>query len=301
MKYITERKSQIGATLLIIIISMVAVAVIGIAIYSMTFTATLNQVVAQRAAKAFYLAESCVRIAASEYKASADKNATLVNLNNISFTMLNNQGSCSVKIYPYWFYARAAYAACVTSITLYLPGEVPRVDENDTTAITLPPNANLKIKGATGAVAVYSSATVGSFNAASGGTSVTFTLSTPFLTAIVAGDEFYLGYNYTSSATAPNAGGNLILNIPLTDTNDNTAKIFPSSKGSIFVESAGTISQYSYDDRTIITTTSPHTVTLTNIQAVSGAPAPTWPVTISNTPIYMGKSLGLGSTSTYGD
>ena len=66
-------KSQNGATLVVIIITMVALAVIGIAIYSLTYTASLNQVVAQRAAKAFYIAESCVRVAASEYKASANK------------------------------------------------------------------------------------------------------------------------------------------------------------------------------------------------------------------------------------
>ena len=57
MKFITGRKSQVGSILLIIIISMLILAVLGIAIYSMTYTATMNQIIAQRAARAFYLAE----------------------------------------------------------------------------------------------------------------------------------------------------------------------------------------------------------------------------------------------------
>ena len=150
-------------------------------------------------------------------------------------------------------------------------------------------------------MAVFSNAVIGTFSAAAGGTPVTFTLSAPFSVAIAVNDEFYIGYNYTSTAAAPNAGGNLILNISVSDTDEGTAKIFPPVNGSIFVDSGGVISQYVYDERIISTSASPHTVTLTNMRAVPGAPAPVWPVVINNTPIYMGKSLGLRSTSTYGD
>ena len=240
IKNINLIKSQNGATLVVIIITMVALAVIGIAIYSLTYTASLNQVVAQRAAKAFYIAESCVRVAASEYKASANKNATLVSLHNQTFPMPGNQGSCTVLIYPYWLYAAGAYDSGAPSITLYLPGEVPRAEEGGSTAIILPAGGNIKIKGASGEVAVFSNAVIGTFSAVAGGTPVTFALSTPFSTAIVAGDEFYTGYNYTGTTT-PSAGGNLTLTI----ANDDLGRIFPSSKGSIFVEAAGSISQYS--------------------------------------------------------
>ena len=297
-------KSQNGATLVVIIITMVASAVIGIAIYSLTYTASLNQVVAQRAAKAFYIAESCVRVAASEYKASANKNATLVSLHNQTFPMPNNQGSCTVEIYPYWLYATTAYNAGVSPIIIYLPGALPKVDENSDEPLVLRADGLLKIKKAGSTTnyspAEFSAASAGTFSAASG-TPVTFTLSSPFTVAIVAGDLFYLGYKYTSSSTAPNAGDDLVLNIPAGDTNNDTAKIFPSSKGSIFVEAGGAISQYSYNERII----SSGTVTLTNIQAIAGAPTPVWPVTISNTapgtPIYMGKSIGFRSKSEYGD
>ena len=304
IKNINLIKSQNGATLVVIIITMVALAVIGIAIYSLTYTASLNQVVAQRAAKAFYIAESCVRVAASEYKASANKNATLVSLHNQTFPMPNNQGSCTVEIYPYWLYATTAYNAGVSPITIYLPGALPKVDENSDEPLALRDGGLIKIKKSGSTTnylpAVFSAASEGTFGAASG-TPVTFTLSTTFSVTIEAGDLFYLGYYYTSSAPAPNAGENLVLNIPAGDTNNDTAKIFPSSKGSIFVEAGGAISQYSYNERII----SSGTVTLTNIQAIAGAPTPVWPVTISNTapgtPIYMGKSIGFRSKSEYGD
>lgn len=298
----TLMKSQKGSTLIVIIVTMVVLAIIGTAIYSLTYTARLNQVVAQRATKATYIAESCVRVAASEYKASANKISTLISLHNQSLIMPNNQGSCTVLIYPYWLYARDTYAAGTSSINLYFPGDVPKVDENSDESLVLRAGGLLKIKKAGSTTnyspAVFSDADEDDFSAASG-TQVTFTLSTTFSTAIAAGDLFYLGYNYTSIASAEIAGENLVLNIPAGDTNNDTAKIFPPSKGSIFVEAGGKISQYSYDQRIIIPDTS---VTLTNIQAIAG---PWKPVTISNTdpgtPIYMGKSIGFRSKSKYGD
>ena len=125
-----------------IIVAMVVIAVIGAGLYTLTTTSALNQAEAQKAAKAYYISESCIRIAASEYKAAAtstDKNSKLVSLhdNDITdtthtFTMPNNQGSCSLQIYPYWFYAptTTTYPINTTSITLYLPGDVPPAEQD---------------------------------------------------------------------------------------------------------------------------------------------------------------------------
>ena len=292
-------KSQKGSTLIVIIVTMVVLAIIGTAIYSLTYTARLNQVVAQRATKATYIAESCVRVAASEYKASANKISTLISLHNQSLIMPNNQGSCTIWIYPYWLYAKTAYNPGETSITIYLPGSLPMVEEESEEPLTFYTGGLLKIKKSDNTnrvAAVFSTASAGTFDAASG-TPVTFALSSPFSVAIATGDLFYLGYKYTSSSTA-NAGDNLVLNIPAGDTNDDTAKIFPPKKGSIFVEAGGKISQYSYDQRIINSGTS---VTLTNIRAIAKTPTPVWPVTINNTAIYMGKSIGFRSKSKYGD
>lgn len=315
-KNFPEKNSESGVTLVFIIVAITVIAVLGVGLYTLTMTSAFNQVEAQKAAKAYYISESCVRIAASEYKAAAatNKNTTLVALHNKIFTMPNNQGSCTVEIYPYWFYQKTATTLTCSptipcdTITLYLAGAVPPADQDGPTAITLKdPNYTIlgNLKKQSGEVYVFSSVTFGNFVAANGGTPATFNLS-PSLTSsliIAAGDEFYFGYNYTSTATLPNKNGDLILDIDSTDENDMSAKIFPPEKGMIFVSISSNIYYYVYDKR-IYSTSNPHKVTLHNIQEITGKPY-LWPVPISNvtsnpTPIYVGKSLGLSSTSTYG-
>lgn len=297
-----SQNTQSGATLLFTIILIVVLSVVGVGMFSLIWTSQFNQVEAQKSAKAYYLSESCLRIAAGEYKHSASKNTTLVMLHNKTFTMPDGQGNCSMEIYPYWLYATANYTAGANPIVLYMPGAVPPVDENSSSQIALTAasvSVNLRTTNET---AVASNASIGSFNAGAGGTPVTFTLSTPFTGAIAVGNEFYIGYNYTSSTVVASAGGDLVLNINAADTSLLTAYIFPPEKGSIFVESSSGLSQYRYDKRIIHTDVNPDTVTLTNIQAIIGATyTATFPLTINNTPIYMAKSLALRSESDIGN
>ena len=312
VKNATGRKNQAGAVLLVVIITMVVLTVIGMAIYSMIYTATLNQVIAQGAAKAFYIAESGIRIAASEYKASANKDSTLINLQNKIFTMPNSQGQCSLELYPYWFYLPAASAPITvtanttTSIILYLPGAVPPTDDAGTTAITFPVGGQLKYKNGT-YTETYNTATPGIYDSAKG-MPVTFTFTSIHHNAytISPGDEFYLGYGYNSTATPAAAGGSLTLADP-----NSTWQIFPPHNGRIFVDQPTNVCQYSYGLRD---TSVASTITLTNIQfiqcinlAQGGTyipPVPFFPAS-TDTPyqynIYIGKSLGIRSTSTYGN
>jgi hypothetical protein len=303
-------KAESGATLLFVIILIVVLSVVGVGMFTLIWTSQFNQVEAQKSAKAYYISESCLRIAASEYKgaSAANKNSTLVSLHNKEIRMPDNEGSCSVYIYPYWFYVTTTttYPAGTVSVTLYMPGAAPPADQDGTTAITLPANINgsLKKRGSGGEVYSFSSATFGSFNAANGGTPATFVLSPALVNALTVSagvDEFYLGYHYTPTATTLSVNGNLTLNIDPADTNDLTAKLFPPEKGSIFVESNGSISQYGYAKRNIVTTSTPHTVTLTGLQDISVSKTAAWSVSLTNTQIYMGKSLGLRSQSNYGD
>jgi type II secretory pathway pseudopilin PulG len=296
-------KCKSGATLVVIIVTILIMAVIGAAIYSLTYTAFLNQIIAQRDAKAFYIAESCVRVAASEYKAAqaTAKNSTLVSLHNQLLNMPDNQGKCTVYIYPYWFYARDGIPANTNQLTLYIPGEAP---------VTFLANGRLRIKDDnrtpawTGRkyVTFSNNASGGAFNGANGGTEVTFNISTPYFTnAIIAGDEFYIGYVYSSPQNQYlNEGDSLILNIDAADTDFLTAKIFPPEKGSIFLEGAD---QYYYEDRIIDEDN--RTVTLTNIRPIPAATyEPTWEFPsylYGDRYIYIGKSIGLSSKSTYGD
>lgn len=313
LKYalINCQRSESGATLLFTIVLITVLSLIGVGMFSLIWTSQYNQVEAQKAARAYYISESCLRIAASEYKAAAstEKNLTLINLHNNTFTMPENQGSCTVRIYPYWFYAPSTttYAIGTTAITLYLPGERPTIDENETATIslTLPTDvsAKLKKKGSSTEVYTFSRASFGADFVSGSGWPVTFTLKTALTAAVTvtAGDEFYLGSAYTLPAipVTLSAGGNLVINIDAKDTTaDLTAKMFPPARGSIFLDISG-VPQLSYEARIINTSTNPHTVTLTNIQAIGTT---TLPLTISAHPsIYIGRSLGFKSEAKYGD
>ncbi len=308
IKYITGRRKEAGSILLVIIISMIVFAVLAVAMYTLTSTATLNQVIAQRAAKSFYVSESGVRIAAGEYKAAAStaKNSTLVNLQGStkdgrSFTMPDNS-TVQLKVYPYWLYANLAIASGTSTITLYLPGVLPRKDDTDT-AISFPTTGLLKVRDVRlTTITTWSGATNVSYTVgtppptndstydATYGTPVTFSLGTAFTDAIVAGDEFYIGYLTTQDSSQT---GN---NVSLYVTDIDMAYFFPPQSGTIFVVKSS-ISYYKYDLRIIDSTVTPIKVTLNNIQHLDGTLAT--PNVLSGDQVYIGKSVGFRSTSTY--
>lgn len=296
IKNATGKKNQSGATLVIIIISMLILVVIGIAVYSMTYTATLNQVIAQRAAKAFYLAESGIRVVAGEYKnaTGANKINALINLHNKLFTLSDGVSSFQVEIYPYWFYANATIAAGANSITLYLPGGVPMEDETSATPVTLRANCFLFNVATITSLTVSGTPGVGTFSGTAGGTDVTFSLSTSLASQINNKAELYLGYNYSASQQ----GANLVLNDP-----NDTALIFPPQNGSIIVEqNSGARYSCLYDSRVINEEAIPQTVTLTNIKNVENADTPLCFSDVGNiTRVYIGNVLGIRSVATYGN
>jgi hypothetical protein len=328
-KYFAARKSPAGATLVVIILSLLVLSVIGVAIFALTSAALLNQTAAQSAARAFYLAESGVRVASSEFRSIpqfTDIDSNHVNADNylardnklislqgqVFFPPPSNQGNFSLDVSPDWVYAKTNVTAG-TSMPLYFPGDV-RSDLRSTFPAGLPTGGILKHKLYTSIAFFINAPAPGSFSAPNG-TPITFTFAAPYPYAFNAGDEGYIGYAYSSPQTV-NAGGNLVLN----NTN-NKAAIFPPENGTIYVEhiatyaapSAGSgqsypvLSQYSYDVRVI----NPANVVLQNLQAVSGTPAG-FPLNIvynaanltninQTTHIYLGKTLTIQSTSTYGN
>jgi hypothetical protein len=305
-KYLPAIISQTGATLLIIIIAIVVTAILGLGLFALFSTSLFNQVEAQKEAKAYYLAESGIRIVAGEFHSSTNQNTTLVSLQNETFNFPNTGGSFNLQIYPYWFYVNASYVAGATSITLYLPGILPPVGSGSSTPITIPVPGILKLKGYT-RVGVFSSApTVGSFN--TNGTPVTFTIdynspgsTSGFAYLLSSGNELYLGYVY-NSPQAISQGGDLVLSDP-----NNTVGIYPPVNGSINIAQPDSIYQYTY--QSIIPQTS--SFTIHNIQPAAGvSPTPKFPIVIrynsgspydvtQTTQIYIGKTLGIQSTSTY--
>ena len=325
IKYFTGRKKQSGATLIIIIISLIVLTVIGVAIYSLTSTATRSQVVAQGAAKAFYIAESGIRIASSEFRVVAQTDTVardnkLINLQGLVIPMPNNQGQFSLDLSPDWVWAKTTVPAS-TSMTLYFPGKAR-------SGLTFPSVGILKRKGYSTIAFFNSAPVIGSFSAPNG-TPITFTFAPAYPYTFNAGDEGYIGYTYNSPQTV-NDGGNLVL-----DNTGGKAAIFPPENGTIYIHHIATypappngsgqqyqvMSQYTYDVRipyVIDPASPPATVTLQNLKDVSictpgpSVPCPAFPLIIvynnanqtdifQTSRIYLGKTLAIQSTSTYGN
>lgn len=328
-KYFPEISTESGATLIVIIVAMVIVAVLGAGLFTLTMTSSLNQAEAQKAAKAFYLAESGVRVASSEFKSvpqmigippiidnSAARDNKLISLQGLVIS-ITNQGQFEIEVFPDWVWARTAVPAGI-SMPLYFPGRV-RSD------LTFPTGGILKLKGKTTVAFFNSAPVVGSFSAPNG-TPIIFTFAAAYPYTFQPGDEGYIGYAYNSPQTV-NAGGNLVLNY-----DGGKAAIFPPQNGTIYVEHIATypqppngsglsyraFSQFTYDNRipSVINPSSPPaTVTLQNIQAVPVSDTYTPAVfplkilynasflndTTGTSRIYLGKTLAIQSTSTYGN
>jgi hypothetical protein len=296
--------SQSGASLLIIVIFIMVLAILGAAMYAITSTSLFNQDIAQGSIRAFYVAESGVRVVASEYKSATNKNSALLSLHGKTFVLPNHNGQFTINVYPYWFYATANYILGATSVTLYLPGSVPLRNLNDPnyTPITFPSTGILKLKDTSILTGNrFSTApVVGTPNA--NGTPVTFTFSL-FPYAIPLGSEFFLGFDFPFSSQTINAGGSLTLNSLSGDT-QLFAQIFPPEKGNFRVmkDTTGTEYIYTYEQRTQTPATgAPTSITLTKIACLDPT-ANCFPLQLSGSgtvPIYLYKTLAIRSRAAY--
>jgi type II secretory pathway pseudopilin PulG len=321
MNYFKKRfhsvKSQSGVTLLFVIIAMLVLAVIGTGLFALFSTSRFNQAAAQKKDKAYYLAESGIRIVAGELHASTNQITTLLNLQGKTFNLSDVGGNVTLQLYPYWFYVNSAYSANATSITLYYPGKLPPINSDSSTQITIPGNGILKLKNYTKVGVFTGTPSAGSFDAAKG-TPLTFSgltgcfssCTSGFPYAISSGSELYLGYLYNSPQTIVQ-GDDLIL-----DNSNSTAELYPPENGSIYVALYNGIFQYTYESRipqTIDHSAQPSTFTLHNIQPAAGvAPTPIFPFVIKysvsnlydvtkTTPIFLGKTLAIQSKSECGN
>jgi len=306
----TQRKREAGAALLTIIIVIIVLGVLSAALYSLFYTANLNQVVAQRGSRAFYLAESGIRIATSEYNAAPYKNAMLIALHNKEIIIPDIVGKMMIKSNPYWFHATAADAAGSTTaaLKLHLAGGIPPAFADTDTPLTFPSTGFLRVRDSGrdpawegDLFASYSGFTCENscaFDAAAGGTALTFALDSPgFTDALIEGDEFYIGSaSYTTVQAPSGAGGNLTLGY----TNIETATLFPPQKGMIFVVKGGVNSFYQYSSRVI--DADAKTIKLTGMQPVTGAPAPNWQLNLlPGDQVYIGRIVGFTSNGAFGD
>ena len=124
-----------GSILVSLIITMVIMAALGAAMLPMFTSSSMNEVYADQARKAYYLAESGFRYQAYKYRAAsgdAAKNTALTTMNDQICNLLNNAGSFTTKVYPFWFYTSGATSAGATSLSATFYGRKPA--EFDTSA-----------------------------------------------------------------------------------------------------------------------------------------------------------------------
>ncbi len=93
---------QKGSILIGIIVAMVLFAALGAAILSLTSTATMNQVMANSAARAYYLAESGLRYAYNLGDDAAFIESRLKDLHSKTFTLDVNDGRFEFQVFPYY-------------------------------------------------------------------------------------------------------------------------------------------------------------------------------------------------------
>ena len=117
-----------GSILISLIITMVIMAALGAAMLPMFTSSYMNEAYADQARKAYYLAESGFRYQAYQYRAAsgdAAKNTALTTMNNQICNLLNNAGSFTTKVYPFWYYTSGATAAGATSLPATFYGTKP--------------------------------------------------------------------------------------------------------------------------------------------------------------------------------
>ncbi|MBA4395900.1 MAG: hypothetical protein C0394_00700 [Syntrophus sp. (in: bacteria)] len=273
------RLNQGGSVLIGLIVTMVSMSLLGAAMLPIFSASYMNQVYADQGRKAYFLAESGFRYAASLYlnaSTATAKETVLTNLNNKTCNLSGGGGSFTTVIYPYWFRTQSVLG---TTLTTQIPGTNP--------SNTTPARRDLTQGGYLKIGSAYYQYTSGSGS----GTTVTFTGLSPALAAAPSPSADVLPVVLPGSTTTVTNGGNLTLS-------PTGVGAFPVLNGNFTLGGAGTV--YSYEKRTgnilyNITLTNPAQV-WTNFSVTSGDI--TQPAT---TKIVLEKFLQLSSTGAFGN
>ncbi|MGV8079190.1 MAG: PilW family protein [Syntrophales bacterium] len=264
---------QKGSVLLGLIAAMVVMATLGAAMVPMFSASYMNQAGADHGRKAYFLAESGFRYAAGQYLA-ADNTAAgetvLSTINNKTYTLLNNRGSFTTVVSPFWTVAQSVSGS---TLTTQISGTTP--DQLKT--------------GAGGGYLLLGSNNFHSYaSRASSGTTVTFnTLSG---TPVMSGNNEVLPVALPAGTSFSN-GGNLLLQ-------GKGANVFPVLNGNFTTSATGSV-VFNYEKRV---DNELRTITLAD-------PSKEWPTfSLNNAPdditaaskIILAKYLLLTSTGNYG-
>ena len=233
IKSATEER---GNVLVGLVVTMLLFAALGAGMVSITGTSSTSQVVGNTSVRAYYVAESGFRYAASRYLNTTDannryeskdeKNQTLEALDNRTHTLSNDDGSFRLRIFPYYLSVLADANANATSLYTKFPGSQPN-------GFTLPPAgliARIKIGNM-----VH---TYGSYNSGTGQFS---TISPPLLENVYQNATVKL-VGIPAGSTVLSQGGDLSL---------ASASFFPQLQGRIKINGVA----YSYTTNDVSTNT----------------------------------------------
>ncbi len=116
---------QKGSILVGLIATMVIMAALGAAMLPMFSASSMTQVYSDHGRKAYFLAESGFRYAASEFLnagTQAAKQTVLTNINNKTCNLLSSGGSFTLVVYPFWTVSQTQSG---TTLTTQIGGTVP--------------------------------------------------------------------------------------------------------------------------------------------------------------------------------
>ncbi|MGB7920791.1 MAG: choice-of-anchor J domain-containing protein [Desulfobacterales bacterium] len=143
-------RNEKGNVLVALVVILLLFAALGTGMVSLIGTSSSSQVTGNTAVRAYYIAESGFRYAASRYLNTADtnnryqsqdeKNQTLEDLNDDLFTLGGDDGQFRLKVFPYFLTANGDASVGSSGLSTKFSGGVPE-------GFTLPPNGfNARIK-----------------------------------------------------------------------------------------------------------------------------------------------------------
>lgn len=266
-----------GSILIGMIITMVVMTVLGAAMLPLFTSAYMDQVYADQGRKTYFLAESGFRYAASQFLNAGNEAARLTamtNMNNKTCTLLDNVGSFTIRVYPYWFKSLAASAGA-NALAVQVHGTIPQEFGTGFSA---------------GQIKVGS--TYYSYGSGGGsGSTITFNLSSALPSAVAAGLDVQL-VTAPGSSQSLSKGGNLGLGATGTG-------VFPTLNGNFILNptpagvASGAVFNYQKKEGNL----------LKNVTLSDGTKNANWTSAISVTTannVILDKYLRLSSTATVG-
>lgn len=269
-----------GSVLIALIVTMVVMATLGAAMLPMFSASYMNQAYADQGRKTYFLAESGFRYAASQFLNAgneAGRLAAMTAMNNKTCNLLNDAGSFTSLVYPYWFKSQAT-AAGATTLATQVYGTIP-----------------VEFSGAFSAGQIRVGSAYYSFSSGNGsGTTVTFSGLSPALPAIPATPQLDVQpVTQPGSAQSLSKGGSLTLS-------GTGSGLFPPLNGNFILVPAPTGipsgAVFNYTKRT--------GTTLDNVTLSNGNQNASWTsaVTVTaSTKVVLDKFVRLSSTGTLGN